>query len=83
VSCPKVPARWKRNAAIAVYLGLRDGEQRALRWAHVDLEHGVVNVCETTSKGEPREGTKTDAPRNVPIPATLLPLLEEMHVHAR
>jgi integrase len=79
VSCPSVPVRWKRNVALATYLGERDGEQRAHRWPHIDLEHGIANVCETTSKGETREGTKTDAPRRVPIPAALLPLLEEMH----
>lgn len=79
VSCPEVPVRWKENAAIAVYLKLRDGEQRALRWAHVDLEHGIVNVCETTSKGKAREGTKSGKARPVQIPATLMPLLEAMH----
>jgi integrase len=78
-SCAAVPLRWKVNFAIAVYLGLRDGEQRALRWAHVDLEHAAVNVCETTTKGEAREGTKSDATRTVPIPAPLLPLLRDMH----
>lgn len=82
MSCPDVPARWKRNVAIATYLGLRDGEQRALRWPNVDLEHGVVHVRETTSQGEAREGTKTDAARAVPIPPTLLPLLEAMHDEA-
>lgn len=81
VTHPKVPLNWKRNVAIAVFLGLRDGEQRALRWAHVDLEHRIVNVCETFDKHTKaaREGTKTDAPRTVPIPAPLLPLLTEMH----
>jgi integrase len=53
VSCPDVPRRWKRNVVIAVFLGLRDGEQRALRWEHVDLEHGIVNVCETFDQARP------------------------------
>jgi integrase len=78
--CPKVPRKWKRNVAIAVYLGLRDGEQRALRWKHVDLVHGTVYVCETFDRetSAARDGTKTDAPRTIPIPAPLLPLLEAM-----
>jgi hypothetical protein len=44
VSSRDVPTRWKVNVVIAVYLGIRDGEQRALLGKHVDLEHGVVNV---------------------------------------
>ncbi len=84
VGCHDVPTSWRRNVAIAVFLGLGDGEQRALRWEHVDLVHGTVNVCEVydrTSKAV-REGTKTDAPRIVPIPAALVPLLSEMHERA-
>lgn len=84
VSCHDVPTSWRTNVAIGVFLGLRDGEQRALRWEHVDLEHGVVNVCEVfdrTSKAV-RDGTKTEAPRVVPIPPTLVPLLEAMHAKA-
>lgn len=81
VSHPDVPLRWKRNVAIAVYLGLRDGEQRALRWPQVDLEHGIVRVSETFDRETKaaREGTKTGAVRTVPIPAPLMPLLTQMH----
>jgi integrase len=81
---PKVPLHWKRNSAIATYLGLRDGEQRALRWQHVDLEHGTVYVCETFDREakKARAGTKTEAPRTVPIPAPLMPLLEQMNTEA-
>jgi len=80
VACLDVPIRWRVNATIAVYLGLRDGEQRALRWEHVDLEHGIVNVCEVFDRltKTSREGTKSGASRTVPIPGTLLPLLREM-----
>jgi integrase len=81
VGCTEVPVRWRQNAAIAVYLGLRDGEQRALRCEHVDLEHGIVNVCEVFDRltGASREGTKTGASRTVPILPELMPLLREMH----
>lgn len=79
MACERVPARWKRNVAIAVYLGPRDGEQRALRWPSVDLDHTVVNLCETTTEGKSRDGTKTGAARVVPIPPALLPLLRAMH----
>jgi len=84
VCCEDVPATWRRNVAIAVFLGLRDGEQRALRWEHVDLEHGTVNVCEVFDRSTKavREGTKTDAPRVVPIRPALVPLLEDLHERA-
>ncbi len=85
VACEDVPLRWRRNATLAVYLCLRDGEQRALKWSAVDLVHGVVTVQETHDrrKGEDREGTKSGAARVVPIRAEVLPLLEAMHVEAK
>lgn len=60
VECEDVPLRWRRNVAIAVYLMLRDGEQRALKWSAVDLVHGVVTIAETYDrrKGEDREGRR-------------------------
>ena len=81
VSCDDVPRKWKRNAAIAVYLGLRDGEQRSLRWTNVDLAHGIVHVQEVWDKETKagRDGTKTGAARAVPIPEPLRPLLAAMH----
>jgi integrase len=84
VSHPKVPVNWKRNLSIGVFLGLRDVEQRALRWEHCDLEHGVVNVCEVydRSLGRVREGTKSGEVRQVPIPPPLIPLLRSMHAAA-
>jgi integrase-like protein len=52
-----------------------------LRWPNVDLQHGVIQVIETFDKrtGGTRDGTKSEAPRLVPIPAPLLPLLRAMH----
>jgi integrase len=81
LNCPSPPRYFRRYIAIAVYLGLRDGEQRMLRWPNVDLQHGVIQVIETFDKrtGGTRDGTKTEAPRLVPIPAPLLPLLRAMH----
>ncbi len=81
VACEAVPRAWRRNVAIAVCLGLRVGEQAALKWSAVDLEHGVVHVQETYDReeGADREGTKSGAARVVPIRPELLPLLREMH----
>jgi len=85
VACDDVPVTWRRNVAIAVYLCLRDGEQRALKWSAVDLAHGIVTVCETFDrrKGEDREGTKSGAARVVPIRTELLPLLRAMRAESR
>jgi integrase len=85
LDCTRVRRSFRRNVAIAVYLGLRDCEQRVLRWANVDLEHAVISVAENWDKDEKkaRDGTKTDtSTRQVPIPATLLPLLRAMYKEA-
>ena len=81
---PDVPLAFKRNVSIAVFLGLRYSEQKALRWEHVDLEHGIVNVCEVfdTITKETREGTKTGQARTVPIHPALIPMLTHMNTAA-
>jgi integrase len=81
IASEDVPRRWKRNAAIAVYLCLRAGEQAALKWPAVDLEHGVVTIQERLDRltGEDREGSKGGAARMVPIHPHLLPVLRAMH----
>jgi integrase len=80
-----VPRPWKRNVAIALYLCLRDGEQRALGWPAVDLVHGVVTVEQTADRrtGVVRDGTKSKTARSVPIPTPLLPVLEAMKKRAK
>lgn len=85
LACTRVPRAWRRNLAIAIYLCIRDGEQRALKWPAVDLEHGVVTVAETFDKRKKvdREGTKSGRARIVPIRPELLPLLKAMHEDAR
>jgi len=81
MACEAVSPWWRRNVAIAVYLCLRHGEQRALAWPSIDLEHGVATVCETFDRSTHavREGTKSGAARVVPIRPELLPLLKAMH----
>ena len=81
LACDDVPRTWRRNVAIAVYLCLRVGEQAALKWSAVDLEHGVATIQETYDRrdGADREGTKSGAARMVHVRPELLPLLREMH----
>jgi hypothetical protein len=72
--------------AVAVFTYARDGELRVLRWdeGDVDLEHGVLSITRAYNRrtGEAK-GTKTDAPRRVPIEANLLPLLRALHDAAK
>lgn len=74
------PLEWREVYAIGSYLYLRPGELRALTWGDVDTSARVVHV---TKAYDEREGeTKTPKTargvRDVPIPPTLLPLLERM-----
>jgi integrase len=83
VSCEDVPLTWRRNLAVAVYLYMRDGELRELRWEDVDLEHAVVNVHHAYNRRTKQsKTTKTRNTRCVPIHENLLPLLRAMHAEA-
>ncbi len=58
--------------ALAFYGGLRVGELRSLRWAHVDFAAGVINVQAAWDDVEGDQDTKTDAGvRTVPLEAEL------------
>lgn len=85
LACEDVPLSWRRNTVIAIYLCLRDGEQRALKWPAVDLVHGIVTIQETFDRETEadREGTKTGTARMVHVRAELLPLLQAMHSEAK
>lgn len=63
-------------ARIALYCGLRRGEICALRWKDVSLNRGggtlrVCNAIGLGTGGSYEKATKTDKPREVPIPAGL------------
>jgi len=84
VSCADVPRDWRELYAVACYLYLRPGELRALRWTDVDFDAGVVHVTKAydeDSKTEKAPKTRNGV-RDVPIPATLVPLLKAMHDRA-
>jgi integrase len=84
VGCREVKMIWRRAVTLATYLCLRDGELRALRWADVDMDHGVVTVGQTYDRtlAADREGTKSGVSRQVAIPGTLMPLLAVMRKEA-
>ena len=79
-ACKAVPLEWRELYTIACYLYLRPGELIELRWGDVDLEMGhvaVTRALDWTSK-EVKPPKTRNGIRNVPIPATLMPLLVRM-----
>jgi integrase len=79
-ACESVPIEWRELHAIAAYTYLRPNELRVLRWADVDLEHGIINVSKAWDSREDKlKAPKTrNGVRPVPIPSTLAPLLRRM-----
>ncbi len=78
----RVPRRWRRLFALAVYTYARAGEIAALRWQDVDLEHGVVHVHQAIDRVRDRKNvkaTKSETARRIPVEPALLPLLRAMH----
>lgn len=85
VSCAKVPVRWRRLFALAVYTYARAGELAALTWEDVDLEHGILHIHRSIDRVRKRKAkaTKGDAARRIPIEPALVPLLQSMHIDAK
>jgi integrase len=79
VACERVPLRWRREVALAVYLYPRLGELRVLPWEDVDLEHGSIHIHRALDRESGKtKATKTKHPRRLNIEAALLPLLRAM-----
>lgn len=76
VECPRVPIRWRRLFAVAIYTYTRAGELEALEKEDVDLDAMSIHVHRAIdrSDGTDKE-TKTNNPRRIPIESTLVPLL--------
>lgn len=80
LGCLTVPLEWREVFALGSYLYLRPGELRALTWGDFDLTAGVVHITkafdERTNALKPPK--TSNGVRDVPIPATLVPLLERL-----
>jgi len=85
VTCDRVPRRWRRLFALAVYTYARAGELAALEWSDVDLEHGTVHIHRSADKrrGRGLKATKSETARRIPIEPTLLPLFKALFIDAR
>ena len=81
----RVPLRWRRLFALAVYTYARAGELAALDWADVDLEHGIIHIHRSldSKRGRGMKATKSEAARRVPIEPELMPLLKVMRAEDR
>lgn len=85
VTCPRVPLRWRRLFALAVYTFVRAGELSALEWGDVDLEHAIIHVHRSNDRVRRRgvTSTKSDAARRIPIEPALLPLLKALFIETK
>ena len=86
VSCERVPVRWRRLFALAVYTYARAGELAALEWkGDVDLDHRTIHIhrSKDEQRGRGTTPTKSSAARRVPIEGNLLPLLVALHAEAK
>jgi integrase len=82
VSYEKIPLRWRRAVALAVYTYTRDGELRVLRWngGDLDLDHGVLSITRAYNRRTKTvKATKTGHTRRFAVEPHLLPLLRVMH----
>jgi integrase len=83
VTCEKVPLRWRRAVAVAVYTYLRDAELRALAPDAADVEHSVLSVTQAWDRRSRQlKATKGRRRRHVPIEPAAAPLLAALRVEA-
>lgn len=76
LTCSDVPMHWRVLYAVAIYLGLRQSELRALKVGSIDLDNDLVRVAKKISrKTGKEEHTKTKKTGWAPIEDALKPLL--------
>ena len=76
-----MPEQWALRARFAATTGLRQGEQRALTWGHVDLENNFVRVEQAVKhRGEIGETKTYKGNRKVPLTPDVKQLLQELYL---
>lgn len=58
---------------MAYYTGMRRNELFGLKWAHIDFEHGFINIV-----GEKQEGAKSNRDERIPLSPPVRELLAEV-----
>lgn len=71
------PAAWKILVAMAAMLGLRKGEQLALSFNDIDFEKRTVSISKTIKQGVISSPKTPWSIGVLPLPESLIPLLEE------
>ena len=75
---------WSTAVAFAASTGLRQGEQRALKWKHVDFDRGFVAVHEAAKGCGSVGSTKTKAGyREVPLQDATIAQLRELRLASK
>jgi integrase len=76
VACPRVPLRWRRLFALAVYTCARRAELAALECGSIDLVRNTLHLHQTTDrKGRVLKRLKTKTSRRVALEPALRPLV--------
>lgn len=74
----KAWARWRPLVYTLVGTGCRIGEGAAIQWKHVDLERGVIHICQALKRNGTIGSPKTHAgTRHVTIGKELIEILRE------
>lgn len=75
---------WHDFVMCLFYLGIRPSEAAALRWQNIDIDRGLVTVCESLSRGEDgrtaaharqRKSTKTNKVRTLTLHSDMVSML--------
>ena len=75
---------WATAINFAKSTGLRQGEQRALKWKHIDFDRGFVKVIEAIKVCETTGDTKTKAgSREVPLQDSTIAQLRELRLASK
>lgn len=61
---------------MAYYTGMRRGELFRLKWTHLDLENGFINIL-----GEKQEGAKSNRDERIPLTVPVRELLQNIDKH--
>jgi len=72
-------AKWRPLVYTLIGTGVRIGEAAAIQWKHVDLDKGVIHVCQALKRNGSVGAPKTRAgDRYVTIEAELVQMLKEL-----
>ena len=73
--------KWSTAIAFAASTGLRQGEQRALQWRHINFDRGFVEVRQATKANNEIGTTKTKSgKRDVPLQPVIIAQLRELRL---